>query len=648
MKFEKSIISRVVGLSAVVIVSLLAIVMASNYWGLNLTLNKTERRLLENYNSIFWDRVNQDALSMEKMLSLFVKDNNVINYIADNNKGALLAYSLPIFNEIKSKFGITHLYFIDLSGKVILRTHNPDKDKDILQRATFIESQRTGQSAKGIEMGKKFFSLRVVMPVKSEGQTLGYVEFGEELDHLIDGFKALTNADVSIWLSRSYANKNQLTELYTSTNGWYQAMSSNGSNSKKLMEQASAQISADARLIFSSALEGTNYQSGTFPFKDAFGTAAGVVMINSDITEISRDFYGFMVYIAGLVLSLLFIFCVLSFWFARSLSAPIQQVSQALETISKGGGDLTSRLPVSGDKEVRQLAINFNHFSGELHKVISEVNHSSLLVNEASSAMLSSSSDAYVLAQRQDDETNSVASAITQMSASAKEVAGNANRAAEVTRQANDKVAQGKQIINHSVDSIENLIASLNSTSLAVDDLKACGSEIINAIDVIRDIAEQTNLLALNAAIEAARAGEQGRGFAVVADEVRGLSLRTQKSTSHIEQTITRLHDGTERAARVVEQGQLSISTAEKDSERANIALVSIAESVAEISAMNAQIATASEEQHLVSEQLSQSVNNIKTISERNRQESEDIAEHGRALSDLGNGLKSLVGKFKL
>lgn len=648
MKLEKSIINRVVGSSILVISSLLAAIMVSNYLGLNLTLSQTENRNLGNYNSIFWDRVEQDALSMEKMLSLFVKNSDVIEGVANNNKQSLLEYSTPIFKQIKNNFGITHLYFIDLSGRVILRAHNPNKGGDLLNRATFINSKRTGQASSGIEMGKKYFSLRVVMPIKRDGIRIGYVEFGEELDHLVEGFKALTNTDVSIWLSQNYANKNNLTGLYDNVNGWYQAMSSNDFNSKNLMKDVAVQVTTETKLIFSSDFDGTSFHSGLFPFEDAFGNSAGVVMINSDTSQISDDFYSFMNYIFGLVLFLLLVSCVVSIWFARSLSAPILQVSHALELISKGSGDLTGRLPVEGDAELKQLAANFNHFSEKLHRIISEVNRSSSQVSQSSSELLTSSADAYELTKQQDDETSSIASAITQMSASAKEVACNAENAATVAKQADDKVEQGKQTISHCIGSIDNLIVSLNRTSLAVDDLQACGGEIINAIDVIRSIAEQTNLLALNAAIEAARAGDQGRGFAVVADEVRALSLRTQKSTADIEQTIIRLRDGTERAGNVMEESKASIAAADKDSSQANLALNSIAESVTKMSEMNEQIATASDEQYQVSEQLSESVNNIKLISERNRQESLHITEHGRALSDLGAALKSLVGKFKL
>ncbi|MCU7814572.1 MAG: hypothetical protein KZQ81_05050 [Candidatus Thiodiazotropha sp. (ex Rostrolucina anterorostrata)] len=234
------------------------------------------------------------------------------------------------------------------------------------------------------------------------------------------------------------------------------------------------------------------------------------------------------------------------------------------------------------------------------------------------------------------------------MAATVKEIAQSADSAASSAREANSEASQGKEAMAETVNAINTMAAEVSNATEVVNRLEADSDSIGSVLDVIRGIADQTNLLALNAAIEAARAGEQGRGFAVVADEVRTLAKRTQDSTSEIHGIIENLQSGTRNAAQVMSGGLLAAKQTVDKASRAGEALDNIVQSVSTIMDMNTQIATASEQHTTVAEEIDRSVVRISDISETAAEGSTQTAEKSEELSNLGEKLKILVTQFKL
>ena len=249
--------------------------------------------------------------------------------------------------------------------------------------------------------------------------------------------------------------------------------------------------------------------------------------------------------------------------------------------------------------------------------------------------------------EEQSQETYQVATAVTEMSSTVQEIARSAEQAAAAVKGANDQALEGLSVMSQTTQGITELAQEVKSAADVINQLEAESQSIGSVLDVIRGIAEQTNLLALNAAIEAARAGEQGRGFAVVADEVRTLASRTQQSTEEINEMIARLQKGTSDAVSVMNEGSSkATSTVELAGTSAN-ALEKIVDSVSTISEMTIQIATAAEEQSAVAKEIDQSVVRISKLSEESGENSNHVLESSTSLNDLGGKLKRIIDTFK-
>ena len=237
---------------------------------------------------------------------------------------------------------------------------------------------------------------------------------------------------------------------------------------------------------------------------------------------------------------------------------------------------------------------------------------------------------------------------MNEMNATVHDVAQNASSAADAARAADEAANEGRNVVQTTVQAIDRLASEVEQANGVIGKLKQESEQIGSVLDVIRNIADQTNLLALNAAIEAARAGEQGRGFAVVADEVRSLASRTQESTQEIQQMMERLQNGTGEAVRVMHSSQEKTRETVAKAQLAGTSLESIKASVSTIHAMNTQIASAAEEQGVVANEINRSVVNIADISKKTAQGSSNSAEASRTLATLGEEMHGLVKQFKL
>jgi len=332
----------------------------------------------------------------------------------------------------------------------------------------------------------------------------------------------------------------------------------------------------------------------------------------------------------------------------RGIAHPLRQMVAMLDDIAEGEGDLTRRLESNRQDELGSISKGFNGFLSQLQRLIGQVVESVKKVSESSKHTADIAINTNEGVQRQLAEIELVATAVHQMTATAQDVARNASMAAEAAGHADQAAGHGKRTVQETTASIGSLAAEIGHAVSVVQSL-AKDSENINAIlTTIRSIAEQTNLLALNAAIEAARAGEQGRGFAVVADEVRNLAQKTQKATEEIQTMIAALQNGTREVVRVMEESQSKTDDSVQQANEAAHALESITQAVSVINDMNTQIASAAGQQSAVAEDLGRNVSSINQVANQVASGANETSQASAELTRLAEQQRKLVGQFKI
>lgn len=338
---------------------------------------------------------------------------------------------------------------------------------------------------------------------------------------------------------------------------------------------------------------------------------------------------------------------ILAFLIIRSIIQPVNNLRNTIIEI-EDHSDLTRRIDIKSEDELGTTATAFNNMLEKFEALIQQVYSSSSQLATAAGQVSSVAQDSATNVEKQRMETDQVATAINEMTATVQEVAQNAQSASGAANSADNEAQSGKAIVNQTADTIAQLATEVENAANVIHSVEQDSESIGSVLDVIKGIAEQTNLLALNAAIEAARAGEQGRGFAVVADEVRTLASRTQESTTEIEAMIAKLQTGSKQAVEVMEQGREQANKGTEMAREAAGSLDAIARAVTSINEMNTHIAAAAEEQTTVSEEINMNVVNISQISEQTANGAEQTTAASTDLSRLANDLQHLVGQFKI
>ncbi|XJV37614.1 methyl-accepting chemotaxis protein [Pseudomonas asplenii] len=364
--------------------------------------------------------------------------------------------------------------------------------------------------------------------------------------------------------------------------------------------------------------------------------------------KVNERMEGVVLSIVGIAVLVLLLIAVVGMVVANTILRPLLLMKANLDDIAAGEGDLTHRLTITSQDELGQLAGSFNRFVEKIHGLVRQITEMTGQLTGLVSQVSDQANRSEEAMERQRHETDQVATAINQMSSAAQEVARSAQGAAVAAQQTDAEGQAAKRVVDGSIQQIHALVKDIRSSGVSLDSLQQDVTSIVSVLGVIRSIAEQTNLLALNAAIEAARAGEAGRGFAVVADEVRALASRTQQSTQEIQGMIDRLQSGTQLA---VEAMRRSSEAGDGTSDKANEAgasLDTIAQLIGTINAMNAQIASAAEEQTAVAEEINRSVHQIAVAVDNVADQTQQGAQTSRSLADLGQRLGKLVGQFRI
>ncbi|HDS0934069.1 methyl-accepting chemotaxis sensory transducer with Cache sensor [Pseudomonas putida] len=330
------------------------------------------------------------------------------------------------------------------------------------------------------------------------------------------------------------------------------------------------------------------------------------------------------------------------------LMSPLTTMGRAMRDIAEGEGDLTRRLTVQNKDEFGELATSFNRFVERIHASISEVSSATRLVHDLSEKVVSASNASISGSEEQSMRTNSVAAAINELGAATQEIARNAADASQHASGASEQAHGGRAVVEEAISAMTALSQRISESCAQIETLNASTDEIGKILDVIKGISQQTNLLALNAAIEAARAGEAGRGFAVVADEVRNLAHRTQESAEEIHRMITSLQVGSREAVHTMNTSQVSSEQTVHVANQAGERLASVTQRIGEIDGMNQSVATATEEQTAVVESLNLDITQINALNQQGVENLNDTLRHCDQLAQQAGRLKQLVGSFRI
>ena len=397
------------------------------------------------------------------------------------------------------------------------------------------------------------------------------------------------------------------------------------------------------KLGYATMIPNTNWMLGTGAYIDDIEES-----INQYSASVTKSFNEKIWLIVSISIALIILTTIIIFFVAARMVKPIKRMADNLNDIAQGEGDLTQRLDIHGHDEISQLGKSFNLFVDKLRNIIADISTATTGINKAGVDMNHQSTEIASQLHHHNDQTDQVVSAVTEMSSTASEVASNTNQVAEATQAVSIDVKHAQECVETSLTEVSALVEEINGAVTSMSALSEQSQKINQVLTVIGAIADQTNLLALNAAIEAARAGEQGRGFAVVADEVRSLASRTQKSTLEINEMLEELHRLVGLSVNAMSLSQERSVRSVDSSKTISQSLHSVTESITSINDMSTQIATATTEQSSVTEEITRNVYEIQNIVNSLTSSSIEAEKIASDVLSEGGKLEGLVGQFKI
>ena len=617
----------IIGFASVLIIAT-AITIPAIVVQVTTVIGKAEKHELQTLFDNIRGRIESEGHLAQALSSTMANMDYIKDMFVKGERDALYAAVAPVYKTLRSDYNVRQFQFHTPPATSFLRVHKPEKFGDDLSsfRHTVVKVNTSQTGIWGLEKGVAGLGIRGVMPIIQNGKHYGSVEFGMSFGQpFFESVKA------------NYASRGMELALHVLKDGKYQAFAKTFA-ADHLLSQKQLNDAMEGKFVLDKIeLNGVRKSVYAAPINDYAGEPVGVLEIAIDRDEYAQAENSVMTTILFVgVLALLF-GMLIAVSISRSIARPLRDAKLAMDDIAEGEGDLTQRLPVKGKDEIAQMADAFNRFAAKVQNTVSKVAASTAQIATASEEMSSITAQSDQLMQRQKGETDMVVTAINEMAATIREVAHNAESAAASAIEADQQSRNGRQGVMSTVEAINNLAREVQHAAEVIQKLEKDSKSIGTVLDVIKDVADQTNLLALNAAIEAARAGEQGRGFAVVADEVRTLASRTQESTDEIQKIIEGFQRSAHEAVTVMQQGQSKAEDSVQQAAKAGDSLHAITSAVTTINDMNQQIASAAEQQSTVAEEINQSIVSINSATEE--------ASEGSAL--LATDLQFQVNQFK-
>ena len=598
-------------------------------------IHEAERKELSRLFDSAKSELKAQARMAETLAALVANIPQAQQSFSDNNRQALADMFVPAFKKLKADYLFKQFQFHEPNAHSYLRIHKPEKFGDDLSsfRKTVVATNQERKPIQGIEKGVAGLGIRGVYPVSSPaGEAIGSVEFGLALnDRFFSQFKENFRVDAALYISKDggmqhFAGtfKDSIVDTDFLKNALNSVQTTDG-----YLDDVPVAIYADAVLDFS-------------------GKALGTMVLALDRTYYVDQIAAAKMQVLIIALIALVIGAAIAWIVAKAITGPLCRVVDAMNDVAQGEGDLTMRIESQGNNEIGNLVNGFNQCIEKMQVLIADVKSSIENLNQSAEEVGNIASQTTQGVQEQQTDVTQVASAINEMSVSIQEVASSTSDAADVSGQAEAQSNKGNAVVDETVTAIQKLSDSMQQTTSVIHELSKDSDEIGTVLDVIRGIAEQTNLLALNAAIEAARAGEQGRGFAVVADEVRTLAQRTQESTTEIQNVIERLQTGVKSTVETMESSQESVTAGVEYAKEAGNVLSELNAAISRLGDMNTRISSAAGEQSSVSEMINENIHRISRVAEQTAEISNKNLTASNDLKEITGHLHELVGKFKV
>lgn len=594
---------------------------------------------------VFLTQVASDAEGLGRALTATARIDTLLDAFEARNREQLLLRAKPLFDEFKAQFKITHFYFFEPDGTTFLRVHKPEQHGDKNGRNSFRMAATADKAAVSLDMGKNFFSLRAVRPVVRDGRKIGYWELAQEIDHVLPATRTITGDDVAVLLTDAYVQKKG-TELKGER---LSGLTLLDATNKDLLLDLTREFGLSAESADAKLHVNARHAVMSVPFKDGAGETAGILVFARNIqaarSEVQAAILRNLLYIAVILLLGGGVVVVAVRHAVAQLGGDPAYAVAVTREIASGNLTVTVR---TDDQRPDTLLASVKAMQDRLRSTVGEIQVSAEavgkdaatlveLVREASTALVSEASSA-----------RSIAAAVAEVTASINRVSSSAGEARTTALESGELSRRGGEVIGRSVAEVSRIAETVQHSSGIIEELVQQSDRISAVTAVIKEIADQTNLLALNAAIEAARAGEAGRGFAVVADEVRKLAERTGKSTQEITSIITLVQKGTHAALETMQNEVQQVGEGVELAREASNSIGQIEAGTARVADAIAAISDLLLEQASASGQMARDVQQVAEMTERNGVSLQGVKQAAAQLETVAQRLQAAVRQFRI